>query len=257
MKEHTMITEAEKNTTVSENDSTYDMNLVREREASHALRDLARTIEISPFIFTGTCTVEADKDRIYTVTVNKVFRGEVADEVFMRSRDYFLEESKEYLFFTEIHGNVIIDRVYHVVKDVVDIKDGNLYSVAIQDLKDWTYDRLISELPELVEKNPSILSPEIVLDYIHSTDYDEIAEQSEYVADLRLIEISRVLSDRMWCNFEIVHMIKGELDQTVFMVVPLNSVIEGETYRICFNGIDGSTNVCGISAPNSIWPSEP
>ena len=251
------LTEANNYTTASEADPIYEVNLIQEREAVYTRRDLARAIEISPFIFTGTCIRAADKDRVYIVTVNKAFRGEIENEVLLRSPDYPLEVSKEYLFFTEIHGNVIIDRVYHVVKEIVDVKDGNLYSVAIQDIKDWTYDRLISELPRLVENNPSILPPDIVLDYIHSSDYEEIAEHSEYVADVRLIEISRVLADRMWCTFEIITMIKGELDQNVFIVVPLNSVEEGRSYRICFMGIDGSTNVCIISAPESIWPIEP
>ena len=229
----------------------------REVSSYRSWHDLPKTVSFSPYIFRGICK-ESENNNKFRVQVIQSYRGVSEEDVLVQNpSQYPLELGKEYLFFTEKHGNVMTDQVYYTVIDILEEEDGQLKTWEIEDLESWTYGMVLSTLPALTIENPCVFTSEVHADYIHSSDREEVISQSDYVINAKSLRITSILHDRMWVDFEITRSIKGDLQEgeVIMIVVPLDSVREGVIFTVCCRRI-GETNNYIISAPNNIWPEE-
>ena len=245
------------------NENTRDILNGNESEAQREVssfrtwHDLSKTVSFSPYIFQGTC-IKSENNNKFRVQVIQGYRGVSEEEVLVQNpSQYPLELGKEYLFFTEKHGNVMTDQIYYAVIDLLEEEDEQLKTWEIEDLEGWTYATVLSALPALTIENPCVFTSDIHADYIHSSDREVVISQSDCAIRAKSLKITSILHDRMWVDFEILRSEKGDLQEgkTVMIVVPLDSVREGEIYTVCCHRI-GETENYIISAPNSIWPVE-
>ena len=225
-------------------------------ETRKVWRDIPRTIELSRFIFLGTCQSEADEDGLYLFSVEKNYRGVEQEELYVDCRNVTSPQiGGTYLFFGSAFGNVMKNRVFYLAMELIPQKEGPLETTAIQETDGWTWDRLISELSELVTSHPSEEPSRIIGEFITSTDPETVLAESKYVGILRVQDIVLELEDRIWCQCSVVQMEKGSLShKTIILVAPINAVEAGKEYRAAFSDSDESEGIFYIvSSPNSVY----
>ena len=227
-------------------------------EEQRIARDLSVLCRYSPYIFIAACTGETDGNGYTKARLVSAVRGNVEEELYLKSPHALLSEGTNYLIFASKRGNVMLDLVFFLVIDYIQPVGDAVRSSGVEDLEGLSFKRILESLTELVSVIPCQYSAEITSDYIHSYNREEIQAFSPFTARLTALEITNTLSDRMWCECRITEMIKGTLPKdTVTIVLPLGSVETGQEYVISFRPVGESddSNYYIISAPAGIYPS--
>ncbi|GEM_PF-7066905 len=238
-------------------------SIIATAAVEHMDLTLEEMVTLYPHVISATCISKEIQAKggiataVMKYTVDEEYRGNIGKEEieFNSYEGDLFEVGEQIILCVEPVGDVFTGNDYYIGAPLYLPENPKAQSYIHIPKDIHTQEDMRNAIVKYSEAHP--YEGEVLGDYIHSTDLDEICDESEHIAEVMISEIEYTGEEHMWTNCEVIKNYKGRLDSSsISITMPKDSVKVGESYIVLFNKPDETAVFYVVSSRNSVYKSE-